>query len=105
MSGAGEPDLIDAMVVVIRNAAIDSATARLAATIISVDANFNARVCALKGGVVSKDRMLDILDFSDEVLDDCRSIAKDVERGIDCKMLMGRLQVLCDKILMYDVHL
>ena len=103
MNGEREPDLIDAMVAVIRCPSIDAETARMAATVISIDANFNARVTSRKMQEIEKNDMFHLLDFADEVLGEARAIATAVEQGLGSREAGDRLRALRSRIAGYDV--
>ena len=103
MNGEREPDLIDAMLAIIRRPSIDAETARMAATVISIDANFNARVTSRKKQEIEKDDMFHLLDFAEEVLGEARAIATAVEQGIGCQEAGDRLRALRGRIAAYDV--
>jgi hypothetical protein len=103
MSSKRETDLIDAMVAVIRNQKMDPDTARLAATVISVDAHFNARVANLKKQQIAETKLFQLLAFSDDILDDVREIAAAMERGVDKKEVVERLAAVRNRIATYEV--
>ena len=98
-----ETDLIDAMVAIIRHPDIDAKIARLAATVVSIDAYFNARVTKLKKLGVERGKMLQILDFAEAVLDESRAIASAVEQGSGGKEAGDRLLALRDRISNHSV--
>jgi hypothetical protein len=103
MNGEREPDLIDAMLAIIRCPSIDAETARMAATVISIDANFNARVTSRKKQENEKDDMFRLLDFAEEVLGEARAIATAVEQGPGSQEAGDRLRALRSRIAAYDV--
>ncbi|WP_149340838.1 hypothetical protein [Neorhizobium sp. P12A] len=103
MTGERELDLIDAMVAIIRSPSIDTETARAAATVISVDANFNARVASRKKQEVERSTMHDLIDFAEEILGEARAIASAVEEGFDSHEAGTRLRALRKKIANYSI--
>jgi hypothetical protein len=102
MSGT-KSDLIDAMVAIIRTPSIDDETARLAASVISIDANFNARVSNLKKQEIQKDNLFQLLDFADQMLEESRAVASAVADGISTEEIRDRLLALRTKIATYEV--
>src|SRR5574340_202573 len=103
MNGEREPDLIDAMLDIIRCPSIDGDTARMAATVISIDANFNARVTNRKKQGIEKDDLFYLLDFAEGILGEARAIASAVEQGIGSQEAGDRLRALRSRIAAYDV--
>ena len=103
MSITRERDLVDAMVFIIQRVTIGSDIARLAAIVISMDAYLNSRVTTLKKSCIGRERLLDILDFVEEVIDEARAIVLIVEKDVVSAEVGTRLLALQSKICSYDI--
>lgn len=98
VNGENEPDLIDAMISLIRDPSVGGDTARLAGTIISLDANFNCRVSEQKVKGMSDEKMFELISFSEDVLNEARSIASDATSGLPEGFIQTRLSALIEKL-------
>lgn len=98
-----ETDVIDAMVSIIRSTRMDLEAARLAAVVISVEANFNARAAVAKKDGPEPGRLADLLDFSEEILLESRTVAIAVDAPDGEGRVKKELRMLIDKITAFRV--
>ena len=103
MSNGRESDLIDAMLSIIRNINADAETARSAAVVIHVHANFTMRVTDLKKSRTVGGRFFQFLDFDEQVNGEALEIASAVKKGVGNTETSARLLTLRDKIASYDI--
>jgi hypothetical protein len=86
------------MISIIQVPSVDVKTARLAATVISADASFNARVAERKKRAGQDDGIFRCIDFAEEVLVECRALASEIANGLDGLESRKRLATIRDKI-------
>jgi len=91
--------LDDAVVAIIRTPSIDEETARLALSVIAVDAIFNMRASDQKKHGIAEDKLWALLEISEKVIEESRILASDVARGISNKEVQDRLLALRSRMM------
>jgi hypothetical protein len=98
-----EKDLIDVMVSIMRTRGAGTRAVEKAAEVIAADARFNTRVGAAKSHSWPKANMLPLIEFTDEIFADCKSIAAQFKGGLGEEELCRRLAEVKERLDQRDV--
>ena len=91
-------DMIDIMVLIMRNRKSDSNIIERAANVIAADARFNARFCVAKRMSRFQAEPLDLMDFAYRVVDECEVIEAQYQEGEKLAEIGRLLSEMADKI-------
>lgn len=91
-------DLIETMVSIMRARNAGTRTVERAADVIAADARLNTRIGAMKGSAEIESHLLLLIEFTDKVLQDCRSIANQFRNGLSEKELCEKLVEIAARI-------
>lgn len=97
-----EGDMIDLMVSIMRNRRAPTRVVELAAEVIAADARFNEKVGDAKTKKEFGDKIFQILDFGEEVMNGCRDIRDKFGDGLDAKSVCAMLVDMRNKIDTYS---